>query len=1049
MPIGPDQVQVGVAMFSTTPKMEINLNSFSSRESLNSALTRIKPRPSTDVNIGAALDFVRTSMLTAESGSRIQDQVPQLVLLLTSKKSKDSVQQPADALRQIGVLTLVAGSKAADEAELKRIAFDDNLVFLLKDFRGLLRTPKEILSPLTTLSGIIGTESPTETALAVGKRDIVFLIDSSMGTIVINAVREFIKRFIDTMPIGPDQVQVGVAMFSTTPKMEINLNSFSSRESLNSALTRIKPRPSTDVNIGAALDFVRTSMLTAESGSRIQDQVPQLVLLLTSKMSKDSVQQPADALRQIGVLTLVAGSKAADEAELKRIAFDDNLVFLLKDFRGLLRTPKEILSPLTTLSGIIGTESPTETELPQIVGGQGGYGTSFVTPFNSTIRKIRIYYEEEVAIASQQIELAALGRPLFPGMLYDCRKDSFIPGVTLWDKKSLREDLDIRPKLLTDLKFSSSDSLSSKFRLLDVSASLKVSFLGGLVEVGGSAKYLRETKSSNQQSRVTMHYSETARFEQLTMTQLGQITYPQMFDQKTATHVVTAVLYGAQAFMVFDQTISEGHCKEEIERELNVMVKKIPGFSSEGNAALQMTDAEKKTAEKIACTFHGDVHLQQNPTTYMEALEVYKKLPTLLKEKTQNVVPIKVWLYPLHLLDSKAAQLKRDISTSALSNIVSIMEGLDEAERACNDLFTMSLVNVFNDIKVKLRSFQGSFNIYKALLVKAVGSVLPAIRGGEMTENSLEDILKIHRSSPFNVDKLDLWLNEARTELHLLSSYTKILKGIKIEDSDHLKTILLNPDIDVVVCLTITSLQYEDPYLSALKEFLKTDKYTERDEIKTVSVPSVRKWFNDPDVITKMKEDVFRFRSFSEANKDEKRIHFIISAISDSSSPGSSIFLYEKGKLTNTKFQLVSKPPTPRVKNVMSQGVSLKLQKSPTGETVKYKVEYKEVNAGSDKEEQWLVVDTMDEDFTLTGLMSEKHYTIRYRIVDKVGVSEASDAVSPIPSNELPQIVGGQGGYGTSFVTPFISTIRKIRIYYEGEVELKGDCHIQRNPCDF
>ncbi len=157
--------------------------------------------------------------------------------------------------------------------------------------------------------------------MAVGKRDIIFLIDSSMGTTLTNAVREFIKRFIDSMPIGPDQVQVGVAMFSTSPRMEINLNSFSSKESLISTLARIKPKPSVEVNIGAALDFVRTSMLTAESGSRIQDQVPQLVLLLTSKKSKDSVQQPADALRQMGVLTLAAGSKAADEAELRQIAF--------------------------------------------------------------------------------------------------------------------------------------------------------------------------------------------------------------------------------------------------------------------------------------------------------------------------------------------------------------------------------------------------------------------------------------------------------------------------------------------------------------------------------------------------------------------------------------------------------------------------------------------------------------------------------------------------------------------------------------------------------
>lgn len=52
----------------------------------------------------------------------------------------------------------------------------------------------------------------------------------------------------------------------------------------------------------------------------------------------------------------------------------------------------------------------------------------------------------------------------------------------------------------------------------------------------------------NPQSRVTVYYSETSRFEQLSMTHLGQITYPQVFNQKTATHVVMAVVYGDQAF---------------------------------------------------------------------------------------------------------------------------------------------------------------------------------------------------------------------------------------------------------------------------------------------------------------------------------------------------------------------------------------------------------------------------------------------------------------------------------------------------------------------
>ncbi|KAK2818115.1 hypothetical protein Q7C36_022048 [Tachysurus vachellii] len=257
---------------------------------------------------------------------------------------------------------------------------------------------------------------------------------------------------------------------------------------------------------------------------------------------------------------------------------------------------------------------------------------------------------------SRCMEIAALGRPLYPGMLYDCRNDSFIPGVTLWDKKALSDDLDVHQKPKSHLKFAASDSLSDKANLLDISASLKASFLSGLVEVGGSAKYLQDTRSSAHQSRVTMQYSQTTTFEQFTMKELGNITYPQVFDQKTATHVVTAVLYGAQVFMVFDYTSAENENKQEIEGNLRAVVKKIPSLSIEGQASLNMTEDEKNMAENISVTFYGDIKLEENPTTYKDALEVYKKVPDLMKQQGKGV-PLTLWLYPLNLLDDKAAKL--------------------------------------------------------------------------------------------------------------------------------------------------------------------------------------------------------------------------------------------------------------------------------------------------------------------------------------------------------------------------------------------------------
>ncbi|KAF4075282.1 hypothetical protein AMELA_G00232670, partial [Ameiurus melas] len=304
------------------------------------------------------------------------------------------------------------------------------------------------------------------------------------------------------------------------------------------------------------------------------------------------------------------------------------------------------------------------------------------------------------------MEIPALGRPLYPGMLYDCRRDSFIPGVTLWDKKALRDDLDVHQQPQTHLKFAASDTLRDKANLLDISASLKASFLSGLVEVGGSAKYLRDNKSSARQCRVTMQYSQTTKFEQLTMKELGNITYPQVFDQKTATHVVTAVLYGAQAFMVFDHVTAENENKQAVEGNLHAVVKKIPKISIEGDRSIKMNDEEKQLAENISVTFYGDFELEQNPTTYKESLEVYKKLPMQMKQQQNKGVPLKVWLYPLTLLDSKAANLVKEISTELVDKTEHLLEELGEEERRCNDLIKNQMTNDFPDLKDRFLKFQ-------------------------------------------------------------------------------------------------------------------------------------------------------------------------------------------------------------------------------------------------------------------------------------------------------------------------------------------------------
>ncbi|KAA8577581.1 hypothetical protein FQN60_002548 [Etheostoma spectabile] len=72
-----------------------------------------------------------------------------------------------------------------------------------------------------------------------------------------------------------------------------------------------------------------------------------------------------------------------------------------------------------------------------------------------------------------------------------------------------------------------------------------------------------------------------------------------VFDQGLATHVVTAILYGAQAFFVFDREVSEKEDHQDIQGNLKVMIKKIPSFAIEGEGSLKMEDKDKEHVDKF------------------------------------------------------------------------------------------------------------------------------------------------------------------------------------------------------------------------------------------------------------------------------------------------------------------------------------------------------------------------------------------------------------------------------------------------------------------
>ncbi|XP_072557517.1 stonustoxin subunit alpha-like [Paramormyrops kingsleyae] len=504
------------------------------------------------------------------------------------------------------------------------------------------------------------------------------------------------------------------------------------------------------------------------------------------------------------------------------------------------------------------------------------------------------------------IQIAALGRPLHPGMLYDCRDDSFIPGVTLWDAEDIEKNMTVHEQNQTKSEITASDSLSKKSSLLDISASLKVSVLGGLVEVGGSAKYLKDTLTLESQCRVTMHFSQKTVFKQLNMKNTSKIICADMIKHGTATHVVTGVLYGADAFMVFDHTASKNEDKQEIHGKLKVMIKKVPSISISGDGKLNMTHEEQETVEKFQCTFYGDVILKQNPTTFMEAVKVHKDLPMLLGERGEKAVPMTVWLYPLKYLDKRAAKLVREIGENLIIEVETTMEDLQRATITVNELLQISETIQATDIQAKLKTFQEMLRQYKITVQKKMSVLIPRICNGETDEDELMQILESHSSSPFTTETMKKWLDEKRSECGVLRSYidaSEDQKDVQIVSPTQHNTLIFNPCYPTIVTFVFTSLKYDEPYISDVKEFLHPKEpmkqINTRDSVgKAVEDDKSTPWFLTPDISQTMRETFDRFKDL--VKNEAKTSKFVITYISNPTHPGASIYRYQNGKRLDT-----------------------------------------------------------------------------------------------------------------------------------------------------
>lgn len=167
--------------------------------------------------------------------------------------------------------------------------------------------------------------------------DIVFLIDGSnnIGAVTFSAFRDFVANLIERLSVGAELVRIGVVTYSDQPRTAFFLNSYIRKADVLDAVKSMSFLGGEAANIGEALEFVVQNHFTRSGGSRIEEGVPQMLVLISGSESSDDIREGVLAMKQASIFSFSIGLQNADSVELQQIATDGSFVFTVLDTRNL------------------------------------------------------------------------------------------------------------------------------------------------------------------------------------------------------------------------------------------------------------------------------------------------------------------------------------------------------------------------------------------------------------------------------------------------------------------------------------------------------------------------------------------------------------------------------------------------------------------------------------------------------------------------------------------------------------------------------------------
>ena len=564
-------------------------------------------------------------------------------------------------------------------------------------------------------------------------------------------------------------------------------------------------------------------------------------------------------------------------------------------------------------------------------------------------------------------------------------------------------DLDVDKKF--KLKSSCRDSgyIKDKWEVMNLDEHLQVSAMTELFDkYRGASNYVKDKTNPLQVSQVVVLRAKS-RKERLDLQYFPTGDVPRLAKETKATHVVTGVTYGAEAYCVLTQdldgSVDEEEAREESKKNLACLGNKLVSTFLEDQSDFaefqeQLNEEEIQSLRRIKCRLYADLQTQSvRECNLSDAHKHCFKLIEQIKEtgdSSSKAVPISITLYPLkEMIADKVAgkQLQyRDVDGVLVSDCSRIWIKLESV--ICKAEFIRSTIKSNRE---SLRQFIDAVNKFQNLLKKDLKvAVVKARESEDGNDDAITKFIDLAKKHPlFKSRSLKLWLEYKKAEPKMLEEINNT-KGITlfVSENDLLNNLVESEKkYALVLCIPPVD-QRTKEILAKMKEYVKSSQtiMLEKDSDQNTEADTEKDGKKQKQVQDKVRELI----KHAAKNKHLQNQTQFLMVFGDNREGLCCYSVYESDKVLKENIRQLPRPPTGlKIKAKTSSYVQVEWDHKELDYPFQYLVEYR-----LKSDDDWKQQKTKPGDHQMTiNLKEGLEMEIRVAIDTCIGRSEFSDDV--------------------------------------------------------